>query len=59
MSPNRIVLQARTGKLVLGSSKQVYIDNTIVYHLGQWRGGLESGAFDGDLIKNVDEPSFL
>jgi len=53
------VEKTQIGKLLIGPMKQVYIEQTMAYHMGELSRGFESGEINEDLIENVDEKHFI
>lgn len=59
MACNRIVLRAQTGKLMMSSQKQIFIEKYVSFHLGQLKRGFESGKLAENERENADGTHFI
>lgn len=59
MDCNNFVIRRQTGKLAVSPEKQLHIERSIAYHLGQLKRGVESGELEEDYIENADETHFV
>ena len=59
MDTHTIVVRCQTGKLMRSPEKEVHVQKTIAFHLGQSHQGFASGELDKNLIENMDETHFV
>lgn len=59
MRAQQIVLRTQTGKLLVSPTKQLQIEKSVAYHLGELMLGFESGLLNEDRIENADETHFM
>ena len=59
MSCHDIVVRRQAGKLAMSPDKQLFIDKTVAFHLGELKRGFDSGSLNEDMIENADETHFI
>lgn len=56
---NNIVNRSQTGKLLVSPQKLDHIERSVAYHLGMLHRGFESGLYDENNMRNMDETHFV
>ena len=59
MAQHNVVVRAQTGKLSCSPEKELHVQKTIAFHLGELHRGFASGDIDENLIENMDETHFV
>ncbi|KAI2506922.1 hypothetical protein MHU86_7514 [Fragilaria crotonensis] len=59
MSNHNVVVRSQTGKLMCSPEKELHIQKTIAFHMGELHRGFSSGELDENLIENMDETHFV
>ena len=59
MSNFNVVVRSQTGKLMCSPEKELHIQKTIAFHMGELHRGFASGELDENLIENMDETHFV
>nr|CCA27500.1 predicted protein putative [Albugo laibachii Nc14] len=55
MESHQIFLWDQTGKKQVSAGKKRFIEQQVAAHLGELKGGFDSGALNEDTIENIDE----
>lgn len=59
MAKHNVVVRAQTRKLLCSPEKELHVEKTIAYHLGELFRGFSSDQLDENLIENMDETHFV
>ncbi|KAI9911133.1 hypothetical protein PsorP6_009188 [Peronosclerospora sorghi] len=56
---NNIVIRMQTGKLSCSPEKELQIEKTVAFHIGELHRGFTAGTLDENLIRNMNETHFV
>jgi hypothetical protein len=59
MDKHNVVARAQTGKLQCSAEKELHVEKTIAYHLGELYRGFATAELDENLLENMDETHFV
>ncbi|KAI9921915.1 hypothetical protein PsorP6_001955 [Peronosclerospora sorghi] len=59
MNSNNIVIRMQTGKLSFSPEKELQIEKTVAFYVGELHRGFTAGILDENLIRNMDETHFV
>ena len=59
MAKQNVVVRSQTGKLMCSPEKELHVQKTIAFHLGELHQDFASGELDENLIENMDETHFV